>query len=924
MLKNYLFLLVALIASAFGVNAQVVTTDPPLIQEDSQNVVVYFHADRGSKGLMNSPASTAIYAHTGVCVEDANGVATDWKYAPAWGSNLPKYQLEYVSPNLWKLNIGNIRTYYGVAANETIKKLAFVFRNANSTKEGKGDNGSDIFVDVVDTGFQLALTSSVTSSVVSSSTGAVTFTAATTEVSNISIAVNGSPIATTAAGLSVSGNYTFSNTGNYEVTATAVAGGKTLTRTLYYCNPTPSQPGSGAVPAMGATRNADGSVTFCIAAPQKKTALIVGSWNDYRVNTSQVMNYIDGPANGQGSFRYFTITLNDIPVNQPVMYYYVIDGIAVGDPYARLVLDPYSDKYISSSAYPNLPAYPQDKVNGVCLALFQDNYGEYNWNVKNFKGAAPDNLVIYEMLFRDFTGTEGKADGNGTVRLAIEKIPYLKELGVNAVELLPINEFNGNISWGYNPNFYFAIDKAYGTVQDYKEFIDKCHENGIAVILDVVFNQSDGMHPWYQLYSPGSNPFYNKTAPHAYSVLNDWNQGYPLVQQQWNDMLKYWITEYKIDGYRFDLVKGLGDNNSYANSGDAATNAYNASRVARMKALHNAIREVKPDAYFINENLAGAQEENEMAADGELNWMNLNNAGCEFAMGYPNNGNLNSMLAKNAGRTVGSTVAYLESHDEERLAYKQQKYGASGIKGNAATSCRRLASAAAQMILVPGSHMIWQFSELGNAQTTKNSNGGNNTDPKIVNWGLMDVPSNAALLKCYQELIHIRLGNPDLFSSKATAAINFAGTGIRTASYVYGDQELYLFINSGTSSPMGTKANFKKADNNAYRILSKSEGAEPTVKPASQSVTVPANGYVVVASNNVTSDVTDIIAGDEALSVSSNNGTIFVNGAVSPVSIWSVAGTMVAYSEASSMEAELPAGVYVVKSGSKSVKVMVK
>lgn len=100
------------------------------------------------------------------------------------------------------------------------------------------------------------------------------------------------------------------------------------------------------------------------------------------------------------------------------------------------------------------------------------------------------------MLFRDFTGTEGEANGNGTVRKAIEKIPYLKGLGINAVELMPIMEFNGNNSWGYNTNFYFAPDKAYGTHEDYKEFIDKCHEEGIAVILDIVFNQSDGLHPW--------------------------------------------------------------------------------------------------------------------------------------------------------------------------------------------------------------------------------------------------------------------------------------------------------------------------------------------------------------------------------------------------------------------------------------------
>ena len=102
-----------------------------------------------------------------------------------------------------------------------------------------------------------------------------------------------------------------------------------------------------------------------------------------------------------------------------------------------------------------------------------------------------------------------------------------------------------------------------------------------------------------------------------------------------------------------------------------------------------------------------------------LNWANINGAGCQFAMGYNSNSNLNRMYAPNDSRTWGSTVSYLESHDEERLAYKQNKDGAAGVKGNEKVSMQRLGSAAVQMILAPGAHMIWQFSELGNSQTTK-------------------------------------------------------------------------------------------------------------------------------------------------------------------------------------------------------------
>ncbi|MDE5870216.1 MAG: hypothetical protein K2H18_08275, partial [Muribaculaceae bacterium] len=300
---------------------------------------------------------------------------------------------------------------------------------------------------------------------------AVTFRAKSNIESDLRITVNDTEIANVPNATFAEGKYTFATQGDFTVTATATANGKTVSSIGYYCVPKPSvAAASQTVPPMGAFRNADGTVTFCFAAPEKETVILVGSWNDYKVSQEAVMDYVDGPADGQGSYRYFVKTVSGVPVNEPVLYYYMVaNGTSyksVGDPYARLVLDPNNDKWISPEVYPDMIPYPTDKVKNVCLAVFQDNFGAYDWKVTDFKGAPKDDLVIYELLFRDFTGTEGKANGNGTVRLAIEKIPYLKSLGINAVELLPINEFDGNLSWGYNPNFYFAIDKAYGTAQD--------------------------------------------------------------------------------------------------------------------------------------------------------------------------------------------------------------------------------------------------------------------------------------------------------------------------------------------------------------------------------------------------------------------------------------------------------------------------
>lgn len=658
-----------------------VTTEPMPLQIDSQDVKIFYHADQGNKGLMGLKATDKVFCHTGVITNKSTS-PTDWRYViDDWGKERSETQLTFVEDNLWQLYIGDIRKFYNITdADETVEKLAFVFWTAGGDIKGKTADGGDIFVDVVESGLQLTLESSIDGDVIDASNSNATFTAYCTMNATLTISINDNQIQTASNTNKLEAQYQFTSAGDYTVTATATANGqtKTVTKRYTYLSSATEKayPSNNGVPVMGPVKNPDGTVTFCIAAPDKNNVMLVGSWNNYAATEAQQMYYTDY-TDETGTFRYFWTTISGLSDTDKYIYYFIVDGsIKVADPYARLILDPWNDKNLITGVYSNLPEYPFEVITEVPVSVYQGNINEYNWKVKDFKGPDPSNLIIYELLFRDFTGTEGKADANGTVNLAMQKIQYLKSLGVNAIEVLPIYEFNGNQSWGYNPNFYFAPDKAYGTPDDYKAFIDMCHENGMAVILDMVFNQSDGLHPWYMMYSPSENPFYNQDAPHAYSVLNDWNQGYPLVQKQWKDVLEYWLTEYNFDGFRFDLVKGLGLNGSYANNGSAATDAYNTSRVAEMQYLQDIVLNIKPDAYCINENLAGAREENEMASTGQLNWANMNDPACQFAMGYPDGSNLNPLYAPNDEKRLwGSTVSYLESHDEQRLAYKQEQWG---------------------------------------------------------------------------------------------------------------------------------------------------------------------------------------------------------------------------------------------------------
>lgn len=242
-----------------------------------------------------------------------------------------------------------------------------------------------------------------------------------------------------------------------------------------------------------------------------------------------------------------------------------------------------------------------------------------------------------------------------------------------------------------------------------------------------------------------------------------------------------------------------------------------------------------------------------MAAFGQLNWSNLNSQGCQFAMGYPENSGLEGFYAPRFDRTWGSTVSYLESHDEQRLAYTQRAYGVEAVQ-KTSTAMQRLGSAAAQMLLAPGAHMIWQFSEMGNGENTKDANGGNNTSPKTVSWTMLDNPYRAALVRNYSELAAIRNGNPELFSkdaafTSACTAGNWANG--RTMSSVSGAGSVYTFINPNVDKAIVFSFSFPTDNNADYKILSSSYGDGSSFDAKSGKVTVPANCYVVIGTQAV-------------------------------------------------------------------------
>ncbi|MDE6612010.1 MAG: hypothetical protein K2K22_05550, partial [Muribaculaceae bacterium] len=477
--KTYFALFALLLAAGLPLKAQIVTSTPEMLQEGSQGVVLPYHADSplGNKGLMNLSSNFDVYAHIGVITNKSGGewayVVTPWpETGNQQAANTDKNRLSRTSTNTYTLNIGDIRTYFGITdATEKVSSIAIVFRNADGSKQGKTSSGGDIFVPVLADGFQIEISTDHPDRVIDKAT-TISYTLMSSQPATLTLSVNGTAFATQSNSTSLTSTYTFSKEGNYTIEGKATAGSQTLTKTLEVSWPSASlrQDYPGGVPKMGAVKNSDGTVTFCIAAPGKVSGVLVGEWNNWEITDEYQMKYQDY----QGH-RYFWATVSGLADDKWYGYYYLIDDkYKVADPYAHMVLDCYNDVSLSRAIWKDGPRHPgsNSPVKNIMLAAYRGDMDEYKFSP--FTIPSHDNLIVYELLFRDFTGLDGKAMGNGTVRKAIEKIPYIKSLGFNAVELMPIMEFNGNNSWGYNTNSYMALDKAYGSPEQYKDFIDEC------------------------------------------------------------------------------------------------------------------------------------------------------------------------------------------------------------------------------------------------------------------------------------------------------------------------------------------------------------------------------------------------------------------------------------------------------------------
>ena len=624
-------------------------------------------------------------------------------------------------------------------------------------KDGSGDKKSQDQTYQVGS-FQLTLNSPSTSTTILNSGQTLSINATTSLSANYTLKANGTVIDQKTNLTTYNLSPTVTQNTTYVLEATN--NGETKSTTFQaIVKPTITEASlpSGMKDGINLNPSDNTKATLVFYAPSKEFIHLIGSFNNWQINDTYLLKK-------DSAKDRFWIEITGLTPQTDYSYQYIIDAdLRVADPYSTVVLTESNDQYINATTYPNLPNYPTGKTNHA-VTLLRTGDVPYVWKTTNFKKPAKTDLVIYEILIRDF-------DALHSYDAVKARLDYLEELGVNAIEFMPVMEFDGNESWGYNPSFHMALDKYYGNTTSFKQFIDECHKRGIAVIIDVAFNHASGQNPYYRMWntdnggyggqaSPNS-PFFNQTATHSYSVFNDFNHSKQATQDYVKRISQYWIDEYKIDGFRWDLTKGFTQNCSDSNQ--TCTNAYQQDRVDVLKEYADYQWDLDPNFYIIFEHLGTNNEETQWVnyrlseGKGIMVWGNHNHQYNQATMGFGSESDFSWISYKNRGWSVPANVSYMESHDEERLMYKNLQFGNSNgsynIK-NLDTALERIELAGAFYFTVPGPKMIWQFGELG-YDISINQNG--RTGNKPILWNYLSNEGRRDIKNTWSKLIKLKL-----------------------------------------------------------------------------------------------------------------------------------------------------------------------
>lgn len=846
-------------------NAQLLSWSPNFISETSSSVEISMNATYGNKALKDYTNTTDVYVHIGA-ITNLSSSSSDWKYVKfTWGTTASAAQCSFVGSNVWKYSIStDLRTFFGITnSSEKILKIAILFRNGSGNLVQRNIDASDMYVPVydntlsarIDNPFKQPTYSPIPEPLTVTVGNNLSINAKSNQPADLKLYFNGTQISNLNNANEIATNTTIVSGGQQTIVVEATASSVTKYDTLkFFINVTPNIAAlpSGVKDGIN-YEPGDTSVTLVLFAPNKSNVSLIGDFNNW---TQTIQHQLNKTPDG----NRFWIRLTGLTPSTEYAYQYIIDGsIKVADYYTEKVLDPWNDSYIPATTYPSLKPYPTGLTTGI-VSIIQTAKPTYIWQVSSFNKPNKSNLIIHEMLLRDFVATQNWQTVTDTLN-------YLKNLGINAIEIMPLNEFEGNSSWGYNPSYYFAPDKNYGTENALKKFIDECHKKGIAVIMDIALNHSFGSAPTVQMYwnstlnrPAANNPWHNEAPKHAYNVGFDFNHESQATKDLVARVLEHWLVKYKIDGFRFDLSKGFTQNQTCDANGNncnvGAWGNYDASRIAILQNIYDKMQLYAPNSYCILEHFADNSEELELSNRGMLLWGNLNYNFNEATMGYVSTSNFDWGVYTKRGWTQPNLITYMESHDEERLMYKNLNFGNNSNSSHNTrdlnTALKRMEEAAAFWSMIPGPKMLWQFGELGYDYSINYciSNGTINSncrvDPKPIKWDYLQNANRKALYDSYSKFLKLR-NISNFLSTFTTGSISYDFTGAFKKLQVTSDSLKITLIGNFDVVPQSGNVTFQNSGT-WYNYIT---GATKTATGGSESINLQPGEYQLFLNKDV-------------------------------------------------------------------------
>jgi 1,4-alpha-glucan branching enzyme len=488
----------------------------------------------------------------------------------------------------------------------------------------------------------------------------------------------------------------------------------------------------------------DDGIRFSLFAPRMHHVAIQGSWNDFKSvplsQSSAGIWWVSFPLN-DGEYRYrFEITQQE---GKPPIH----------------VADPTGMRFTEGSYEYSVI----EIVNG------QPIYMRHDWQHDEAYLTPNEQLIIYEMHIGDFRGGNGDDNNTpGTFARVLEKLDYLTDLGITALELMPVTQAQFDDNWGYSQYSLYAIDHTLGSPDELAQLVDECHKRGIRVIYDGVYNHlhEDAILPqidytyWFYEVNP-DKPELHFGPKFNYEFHDEKLDVYPAREHALGSIHR-WIGTFHMDAIRFDSTRALKHFDVIKWLDEQAR------KRAGFKPFYTIAEHLPEDPA-----ITGTRGPVDAAwHDSFYRQLNCTTLGIPYDDRDPFNTTdlLRLMDAKNEGYESNyNIINHLSNHDHERTMFLLQSK--SGLSEEA--QFRRNKLGASLLLTAPGIPMLWMGEEFGQANER-----GEHVEQKPLEWSLLNRDQNRDLWQHYKRLIHLRKENTALCSDNFEVIADMSERGV--------------------------------------------------------------------------------------------------------------------------------------------------